>query len=285
MGDIILIMAVVLVPLLLLEKVMSYFLSLGARRRRYRKARGKVFSHLPKQAWGLLRFESKGRRGERLINELIAENLDPEVYHLIPDVTLPRPGGTTQIDHVVVSKYGIFVLETKYRTGWIFGREQDAKWTQTLYKQKNRFQNPLRQNYLHTKTLSDLTGIPHSYFKSVVLFVGDCEFKTSMPPNVVQRRSDFINHVKAQQTPIIKDTQVPEIVSVIQEWAGTVSEEQKSLHVENLHSNKGSALAEGDAPICPRCGFSMRLRTNSKDGSKFWGCPRYPDCRGTRSTG
>ena len=33
-------------------------------------------------------------------------------------------GGTTQIDHILVSKYGIFVIETKNRKGWIFGGPQ-----------------------------------------------------------------------------------------------------------------------------------------------------------------
>lgn len=61
-----------------------------------------------------------------------------------------------------------------------------------------RFQNPLRQNYKHTKTLSDLTGIPHEHFKSIVVFVGESKFKTVMPPNVVHVRN-FIRHIKRYQ--------------------------------------------------------------------------------------
>lgn len=34
------------------------------------------------------------------------------------------------------------------------------------------------------------------------------------------------------------------------------------------------------APECPRCGKPMRRRTSAKGA--FWGCPAYPDCRGTR---
>lgn len=33
---------------------------------------------------------------------------------------------------------------------------------------------------------------------------------------------------------------------------------------------------------CPDCGGRMKSRTNSKDGTKFWGCAGYPDCWGTR---
>lgn len=312
MGAAVFTVAIFLGLLLFLQKALLNYFSPGARRWRYKGTVHGVFSSLSKSAksgslpkikrrpyertatnpffslltqdWGRLLVDSKGLSGERVINRLITQALDPETYHLIPDVMLPRPGGTTQIDHVVVSRYGIFVLETKNFDGWIFGGEQDAKWTQVLYKRKTRFQNPLRQNYLHTKTLSDLTGIPHKYFKSVVLFVGDSEFKTPMPENVVQGAHHFVDHVKSHQTPVIKDEQVPQIVSVIGEWAGTVTEDEKRRHVNNLRRNKGPVTASAGAPTCPRCGKPMVLRTNRKDGSQFWGCPGYPGCQGTRRT-
>ncbi len=223
----------------------------------------------------------KGRLGEASINFWVRRLLDQNIYHLIPNVTLPTPDGTTQIDHVIVSRYGIFVIETKTYKGWIYGGERDAQWTQVIYKRKERFQNPLRQNYKHTKTLSDLTGIPHEYLKSVVVFVGDSKFKTDMPSNVVHIR-DFVRHIKGYQTPIIKDEQVPEVAAAIQEWAGTVSDEQRRQHVKNLRQNHKPVQADAGVPACPRCGAMMLLRTSRNDGSQFWGCPGYPKCRGTR---
>ena len=179
----------------------------------------------------------KGSLGEASINSSIRRLLDPHVYHLIPNVMLPTPDGTTQIDHVIVSRYGVFVLETKTYKGWIFGNERDAQWTQVIYKRKERFQNPLRQNYKHTKTLSELSGIPHKYCKSIAVFAGNCRLKTKMPPNVVYAR-DVIRHIKSYTTPLIQDKQVPEIVGVIQEWAGTVTDQQRRRHVRNLRRNR-----------------------------------------------
>jgi restriction system protein len=223
----------------------------------------------------------KGSLGEVSINSLIGRRLDRDAYHLIPNVTLPTKDGTTQIDHVIVSRYGIFVIETKTHKGWIYGSERDAKWTQVIYKRKERFQNPLRQNYRHTKTLSDLTGIPHDYFKSVVVFVGDSTFKTDMPANVVHIR-DFVRHIKTYLTPIIQDAQVPDITAVIQEWAGTVSDEQRRQHVRNLRNNRRPVSLNTGSPACPRCGQTMVQRKNRKTSEEFWGCPGYPKCRGTR---
>lgn len=224
----------------------------------------------------------KGKLGEASINFWIKKLLN-QGYQLIPNVTLPTPDeGTTQIDHIIVSRYGIFVVETKTYKGWIFGGERDAEWTQVIYKHKSRFQNPLRQNYKHVKTLSELTGIPIDYFKSVVVFVRECKFKTTMPTNVVHV-NDFIKHIKSYQQAIIKDEQIAEITATIQEWAGTVSDEKKSAHVKNLRKNKESVPADSEKnPVCPRCGKEMILRKNQKEGSQFWGCPGYPKCRGTR---
>lgn len=47
--------------------------------------------------------------------------LDKEIYTTLNNITIPTANGTTQIDHVVVSRHGIFVIETKNMKGWIFG--------------------------------------------------------------------------------------------------------------------------------------------------------------------
>ena len=55
----------------------------------------------------------------------------------------------TQIDHIVISQWGIFVIETKTYSGWVFGDAKSAQWTVSHFRRKDRFQNPLRQNYKH----------------------------------------------------------------------------------------------------------------------------------------
>jgi hypothetical protein len=123
--------------------------------------------------------------------------LDKETYRSVNNVTLNTSNGTTQIDHVIASRYGIFVVETKNYQGWIFGGEKQAEWTQSLPGGKKfKFQNPLRQNYRHIKALSEFLGLPEDKFHSVVMFWGESEFKTEMPPNVMSRsqiESDTIN--------------------------------------------------------------------------------------------
>ena len=63
----------------------------------------------------------KGMMGEFAVEMGAALTLPPSVYRRYLDVTLPTVDGTTQIDHVFVSVFGVFVVETKNKGGWIFG--------------------------------------------------------------------------------------------------------------------------------------------------------------------
>lgn len=120
--------------------------------------------------------------------------LDLDEYHIYNNIILKSSTGTVQIDHVIVSRYGVFAIETKNRDGWIYGGQYDGQWTQVFPNgEKHRFQNPLRQNYSHTKSLSESLGIDHEKIYSVIVFWGNCEFKTPVPENVLKGRStDYI---------------------------------------------------------------------------------------------
>jgi hypothetical protein len=123
--------------------------------------------------------------GEALVaNAIITHYRRPHV--LMNNVTLPTQEGTTQIDHVLVADVGIFVIETKHYSGWIFGQPDDMRWTQVIYRTKNRFQNPIRQNYRHAKALQALFTLSADAFFPVVVFTGDAEFKSHLGPAVIK---------------------------------------------------------------------------------------------------
>jgi hypothetical protein len=124
-------------------------------------------------------------RGETLVSDLVRANFSPPDYHLMNHVTLRLHGGTTQIDHILVSRFGVFVIETKDYKGWIFGRPDQAQWTKTIFMFRSRFQNPLLQNDLHVRAVRELLDfLPTSAIRSVVVFTGEAEFKTRIPPGV-----------------------------------------------------------------------------------------------------
>jgi hypothetical protein len=176
--------------------------------------------------------KGKGWTGEKLVSQIGLKRLNSDVYLVFDDVYLPRPngGGTTQIDHVVVSKYGIFVIETKNMQGWIFGSAEQRKWTQVLFRKKTQFQNPLHQNALHVSALQKFLGLPADRFHSLVFFIGDCEFKTPMPDNV--RNSGLNGWILDRQRQRLGERELKTATDKIESLvAGTDRRQTKREHV------------------------------------------------------
>ena len=129
-----------------------------------------------------------GNGGEIAVSTLLRQHLARPDYFIIENVTLNiGANGTTQIDHIVVSRFGIFVIETKRYKGWIFGDEGSRNWTQVLYKAKFKFPNPVVQNVGHVRAVRALFKLAEDSFHSLVVFVGnEFEFKTEMPDVVLK---------------------------------------------------------------------------------------------------
>ncbi len=221
----------------------------------------------------------KGWFGE--LKTKVAEKLllDSKIYHVFNNVLISNNGRTAQMDHVVVSRYGIFILETKDKTGWIFGDENQKEWTQVIFQDRYRFQNPLRQNYFHTKSLSGLLGIDHSKIHSLVVFWGDCEFRTPMPENVVHGMLAPTNYIKSKTARLLSEEEVQSICKKLMEIQdGTTRSDMKD------HKRGLKGLFHSD--VCPRCGGNLVVRTATRGanaGGQFLGCSNYPRCTYIRS--
>ena len=221
----------------------------------------------------------KGRMGEFAVNLAIRLRLDKDRYHLIKNVTLPTGDGTTQIDHVIISVYGVFTVETKNMKGWIFGGQHQKNWTQKIYRRSHSFQNPLHQNYKHTRTLQSLLGLGDEQIFSVIAFVGDAKLKTPMPENVT-RGNGFLRFIKARTTPVLTPEQVQTIIDTIEGGRLARSFQTHRDHVAHV---KSIVAEKSSAPGCPKCGSVMvarMVRKGANAGRSIWGCSRYPACRG-----
>ena len=243
----------------------------------------------------------KGKLGEFTVNVGSWLFLDKSTYHRIKNVTLPTEDGTTQIDHIVVSRYGIFVTETKNMSGAIYGGEHQPRWTQAFGpKNKFKFQNPLHQNYKHTRTLAGILGVPDNVIKPIVMFIGDAKLKTKdeLPPNVLD--SGYTSYIRSHQDVVLDDAEVQRVLAMIEENRLTPSfktDREHVRHVKEIVAGKQAKPSSptrprpGDdtdpaaikPPTCPKCGRTMVLRTATRGknaGNSFWGCPGYPKCRG-----
>ena len=124
--------------------------------------------------------------------------------------------------------------------GWIYGKEKEPTWTQVFFKKKYTFPNPLRQNYKHTKSISELLKIPEDKFHSIIFFIGDdCVLKTKMPENVLLK--GYTKYIKNKTEKILTGKKVSTIVEGITAYKLPSSFKTKRAHinhVKNIKENK-----------------------------------------------
>ncbi len=219
----------------------------------------------------------KGLNGEKKTKLVQTRLLDDKIYHTFNNVIIKSSPRSTQIDHIIVSKYGIFVIETKNRDGWIIGSSYNEQWTQVLHGRKYQFQNPLHQNYLHTRSLAEFLGIPHNKIHSLIVFWGKCQLKTQMPKNVLNNK--YTGYIKSRKQVLLTDNEVDRICIELQEVKNNTPFLSGSRHVKALKKRYESNT------VCPKCGGNLKKRvahTGKSAGQEFLGCEKYPQCRYTK---
>ena len=176
----------------------------------------------------------KGWFGEFGIKFAASVALPASRYHKIHNVTLLTERGTTQIDHMVVSKYGIFVIETKLMKGWIYGSQYDKEGTQKLPRSSHKFQNPLRQNYAHTKALETIfPDLDAKTIHSVISMCGEHKIKTPMPENVT-RGVWYIRYIRKFKEIVFTDEQVESIIQTIEVERLPATKATQREHIDSL---------------------------------------------------
>ena len=218
----------------------------------------------------------KGWIGELKTGLNLWAGLDKNLYHRCHDVIIPSSHGTTQIDHILVSPFGVFVVETKHYKGWIYGSADQSSWIQVVYKSKYKFQNPLRQTYRHKKVLSKYLGVEESTIQPVISFVGDVKFKTELPSNVL--RSGLSSYIKQFEEVVFSDDEIERITGLLSD-VQSESKISKSEHIQSLKERHSSNT------ICPKCGSDLvikEVKQGERKGLQFFGCSSYPRCRFTK---
>jgi len=207
--------------------------------------------------------------------------LNRNTYRFIEDTTVPVGDDTTQIDLLLVSPYGVFVIEIKNMTGWIFGQPNKSHWTQVKYRFKNKFQNPIHQNSMHVKVVQDLLRLKTNQIHNVVVFVGACRFKTPMPTEVVHGVLSLAHFIRTKRDLVLTDDEVRRCTEDILKRRLTPGFRTARTHVRNVKKRIAN-YATDSGSACPRCGGTMVERVNRRTGERFLGCKRFPQCRGTR---
>lgn len=177
-------------------------------------------------------------RGEAAVSSYLMTSLPLDKWHLLNNITLRVDDHTTQIDHILVSTFGVFVIETKHYSGWIFGDANSKSWTQVMYRMKFKFQNPIRQNFKHLKVVQELLDfVPPEQIKGLVVFSGDATFKTSHPIGVYTIGS-MVNYLKSLTEEVLTENRMQFCVGRLECKRLALTQTTDVEHRENLAARK-----------------------------------------------
>ena len=188
---------------------------------------------------GRYRAWSFQNHGEVVVSRELQANFSGPDCHLLNHITLKIKDGTTQIDHILVSRFGVFVIETKDYKGWIFANAKHATWTQVLYRVKFKFQNPIFQNMRHVRAVEELLDfLPPEAIKSAVVFTGSAEFKTDMPSGVYTLPG-LIDHLKSATEEVMSLNRVQFCVGRLETARLAITGQTDIEHMKSLQRKHG----------------------------------------------
>ncbi|MEB2777459.1 NERD domain-containing protein [Algoriphagus sp. D3-2-R+10] len=215
-----------------------------------------------------------GRFGELKIS-LRLKRLSKKEYIVLNDVLLQIGESSTQIDHIVISKSGLHVIETKNLKGWIHGHENSEYWKQTLYRRKYTLKNPVKQNEVHVQVLKKiLSDYPHIKFSSIVVFSGSAVLKNMTTWSPVIYASQLIRTIREDdEDAILSFDQMAHIADRLNSLRLRGKEEIRK-HVQRIQKKERENLT---SDTCPSCGNYL-IKRKGRYG-EFYGCSSYPKCK------
>lgn len=234
----------------------------------------------------------KGKIGEKNVHNILLQL--PDEYVILEDVVLKTERGTTQIDHVVVSKYGVFAIETKNYRGEIYGDDNRKEWTQMIitdvtyakkwwktytYVTKNRFYNPVKQSLAHSIAIKNILS-QWSALKIVpiVVFTGSAVLKRVTSNYTIVYDFDLVETILSYRTIYLTDSDVRKVVDILLQKNVREYVDNRT-HINNIYASKEEIYHKIASGFCPKCGGHLVLRTG-KFG-RFYGCSNYPKCKFT----
>ena len=185
--------------------------------------------------------DDKGHYGEYLAQYALGNNNVKGYSKVLCNAYIPYRGKTSEIDVIFIHEKGIYVLESKNYSGWIFGSAEQKNWTQCLNKNtKTSFYNPIMQNKTHINALSQYLKINKNMIKSYIIFSDRCELK-KVPENTneyrILHREDLLYYLRSElkeKDNILSEEKVNEIYNALKPLT-EVSEEDKQKHIDTIN--------------------------------------------------
>lgn len=159
----------------------------------------------------------KGFTGN-IITWFTMKGLKKDVYSVFNHVNVTKKDGSLyQIDQVIVSKYGIFVVKKMSISGSIFGDEKMKEWTQIILASKKKFPNPIIENKKNLTCLVANLEEHKKKFISMISFSNKGILKKVITTTPVLLSLGVARGVKYYDKVLLTDTEVENIKKKLSE--------------------------------------------------------------------
>lgn len=181
---------------------------------------GMIIAGIGDVLWRKYKTISAGLYGEELVSYTL--NSLPAEYTSYNNIPLEKDGKQTEIDTLVVSKYGIFLGEVKNYKGRIVGNKNDITWTQIKKSSagetyENTIKNPVKQAKFQTYLLSSIlkeNGL-NCYIHPYVVFI-NVEDITTDSELVLKSENEFHNIILTYHDTRISNENLNKLKGVIE---------------------------------------------------------------------
>ena len=176
----------------------------------------------------------KGKFGEFSVNCLLKRISKNDKGILYKNIIVLLDNNSHQIDHVLISKKGIFVVETKNYSGTIYGSDYQKEWTQVFNygKQKYKFYSPVRQNYNHVEVLNNFLNNKYNINNVIIFYKNSINNIKSKYVYTMKTFRDYYNNLSY----IYSDKELNEIINTINNInLKAISEKE---HIKNINKRK-----------------------------------------------
>lgn len=182
----------------------------------------------------LFKTKSQGDIGEQEVRKIL-KKLPRKKYFTINDIMIKSHSGTSQIDHMVFSRYGIFVIETKNHIGLIYGDEDYKVWVKNINGRMMKFESPVYQNMGHIKRLKQLDyRFNDKNLISIVAFSKRGKLKNKI--NNVVYYSGLKKLIKSYKKKILTEEEVREYYDFLSK-KNITNKKKRKAHVKNIKLN------------------------------------------------
>lgn len=176
----------------------------------------------------------RGKYGEREVKRVL-EFLNPDEYHVYHNIYfIDNKGRTAQIDHLIVSRYGLFVIETKNVSGRVTGSQKDDFWRVSRKTGIWTMKNPTKQVGRHLKTIRALFGERVPVYL-IVCFLNRAVLRVRLDNYTVISITDLISQIRRRNKKILTSEKVEKLLSRIDTYASW-GNKLKPLHEANARA-------------------------------------------------